>query len=303
MVFVFSVVPCFHPLNGFRARGSGPVLFVKPLEIWSSPISVPCGQCIGCKRERSRQWAVRMVHEASMHADNCFLTLTYSPEFLPSDMSLNKRHWQLFAKRMRKACGPFRFFHCGEYGEEFGRPHYHAIIFGYDFPDKVFFSYSGDEKIYTSDLLTSLWGLGQCKVAGVSFESAAYVARYALKKISGDSADRHYSRVHPVTGEEYLLEREYATMSRRPGIARDWFLKFGNEVFPCDEVISRGFSSRPPRYYDSLLSVSEPSVFDSIKRKRLSEISKHAANCTGERLKVRERCAKAKLSLFKRRVE
>lgn len=250
-----------------------------------------------------------MMHEASLHEDNCFVTLTYDAEHLPADMSLDVRHWQLFAKRLRKRVGPFRFFHCGEYGENFARPHYHAIIFGYDFPDKVYFKGDGETKVYTSDLLDSLWQLGHSLIGAVTFESAAYVARYVTKKVTGEAAHDHYFRVSDVDGSLVPVSPEYSTMSRRPGIAADWFRKFGNEVYPSDEIISRGFSSRPPRYYDNLLEVTDSTVFDMVKRKRIVRarelLSVHdrdgvALNAGTARLKARERVARAKLSLSKR---
>jgi len=293
-------VPCFHPLSAWRGRSSG-VVFKKE-DSCGVALQLPCGQCVGCRLERSRQWAVRIMHEASSHADNCFVTLTYSPEEIPADLSLNKRHWQLFAKRLRKAYGPFRFFHCGEYGELSARPHYHACMFGIDFPDKVFYSERGGNKLYTSASLDALWSHGECKIGALTFESAAYVARYILKKVTGDAAEQHYSRVD-CFGEVYSVLPEYVTMSRRPGIGRDWFQKFGNEVFPSDEVISRGFPSRPPRYYDSLLEVSEPSVFDFVKRKRVSDLAAHSEDLTPARLRVRETCAKARVSRFRRPVD
>lgn len=300
-------MPCYSPLKAWRGRKCGPsgkvkVVFEKEDSCGIS-IDLPCGQCIGCRLERSRQWAIRMMHEASLHQDNCFVTFTYSPEHLPADLSLNKRHFQLFMKRLRKRCGAVRFFHCGEYGESTGRPHYHAILFGFDFPDKVLYSERGDVRLYSSVLLDELWGWGVCRIGSVSFESCAYVARYILKKVNGDDADRHYSRVNSITGEEYSIAPEYVTMSRRPGIARDWFLKYGDEVFPFDEVVSRGFPSRPPRYYDSLLELSEPDVFVSVKRKRLSDMRKHEEDLTPARLAVREKCAQARVRVFKRPVD
>lgn len=293
---------CYHPLQAWRGRAGGPAVFCKPVEYPAISLTLPCGQCVGCRLERSRQWAVRMMHEASLHADNCFVTFTYDPEHLPSDLSLNKRHFQLFMKRLRKRFGKVRFFHCGEYGETTGRPHYHAILFGFQFPDLVFYSEDRGNRVFTSAVLDELWGYGECKIGSVSFESCAYVARYIMKKVTGDLADSFYSRVS-VSGELYSILPEYVTMSRRPGIAYDWFQKFGNEVFPYDEVISRGFPSRPPRYYDSLLEVSEPSVFDSIKRKRIAEAAKHAEDQTPARLASRETCAKARVSFLKRTVD
>lgn len=297
-------MPCFKPLQAWRGRKPGPsgkvpVVF-KQEDSCGVSLELPCGQCIGCRLERSRQWAVRIMHEASLHEDNCFLTLTYSDEFVPVTGSLDKRHFQLFCKRLRKARGPFRFFHCGEYGDKLGRPHYHACIFGLDFPDKEYFKLTdAGERIFRSDSLDAFWRLGHCSIGSLTFESAAYVSRYVMKKVTGDAADEHYMRMSDY-GEVINMLPEYVTMSRRPGIAREWFQKFGNEVYPADEVISRGISCRPPRYYDNILEHSEPSVFDAIKRRRLSDVREHVADCTPERLRVREICAEARVRQLKR---
>jgi len=289
-------VACFSPLDAWRTDGGEIVFFDRG---GGRHLTLPCGQCVGCRLERSRQWAVRIMHEASLHDDNCFITLTYDEDNVPRDGSLDKRHFQLFCKRMRKRLGSFRFFHCGEYGESLGRPHYHACVFGLDFPDRELYRSSGENRLYTSKILDDLWQLGFATVGDLSFESAAYVARYVMKKVTGDAADEHYLRFSD-DGEVIRLLPEYVTMSRRPGIARDWFQKFGNEVFPADEVISRGFPARPPRYYDSLLEVSEPSVFDAVKRKRRLDVERFSDNCTTERLAVREECTHARVRSLKR---
>lgn len=91
---------CFHPIQAYR-DGDGPVLFHDTGK--GRPIKIPCGQCIGCRLERSRQWAMRCVHEASLHLDNCFITLTYNDQHIPSDAGLRLRDYQLFMKRLRKA--------------------------------------------------------------------------------------------------------------------------------------------------------------------------------------------------------
>ena len=116
---------CYHPIEAWRVHGDTKLRFVfnNSLDV-KEHLYVPCGQCVGCRLERSRQWAIRCVHEAQMHRSNCFITLTYSPDFLPDPPSLNLRDFQLFMKRLRKRFGDgIRFFHCGEYGEQCGRPH------------------------------------------------------------------------------------------------------------------------------------------------------------------------------------
>ncbi len=266
-------------------------------------MQVPCGQCIGCRLARSLMWATRCYHESSSHDENCFITLTYAE--LPLHGSLVKRDFQLFLKRLRKSIAPVkvRFFMCGEYGELLSRPHYHACLFGYDFPDKEFFSSPNGHDLFISESLSRLWPLGFSTVSGFSFETAAYVARYCVKKVTGELARAHYERVDPVTGEIVLLQSEYTTMSRRPGIGRDWFEEFGDEVFPSDEVIINGRVAKPPRYYQDIFEHLHPDGMEELRKKRSSFFVKHKADCTPERLRVREVCKQAQVSLLKRSYE
>lgn len=299
-------MPCFHPLKAFRGRETGPsgkvrIVFKKE-DSCGVELELPCGRCIGCRLERSRQWAVRCMHEAAMYDDNCFITLTYDDAHLPVSGSLDKREMQLFFKRMRERVGPFRYFHCGEYGDSLSRPHYHACIFGFDFPDKELFREKADTRLFTSPLLDSLWSRGFCTVGNLTFESAAYVARYVTKKVTGDNADEHYCRLCE-DGVVRQLQPEYVTMSRRPGIGSTWFERWGNEVYPSDEVIVRGFQSKPPRFYDKLFEAAEPSVFDSVTRERRKRARERAHDGTPDRLLVREKVAKARLRSLRRELE
>lgn len=185
-----------------------------------------------------------------------------------------------------------RFFHCGEYGENFGRPHYHAIIFGHDFGDKVHkFTTSGGHPIYTSEKLNELWTHGLCSIGNVTFESAAYVARYVTKKITGKKALHHYNQIDQQTGE-ILSERtpEYVTMSRRPGIGKSWFEKFNTDVFPLDEVVLRGSKMKPPKYYSTLYEKHHPDEMEIIRENRLKQAKKpeNTQHNTYDRLRVRE---------------
>jgi hypothetical protein len=231
-------MPCYSPLDGWLSKDRNPsgkrsIVFTKSEALVDRPVKLPCGRCIGCRLEKSRQWAVRMMHEASLYEENCFITLTY--EKMPPNDSLNKKHFQDFMKRLRKAYGgrTIRYFHCGEYGENFGRPHYHAILFNLDFNDKKYWSIVNGNKYYTSEKLNKIWGKGYCIIGSVSFDSAAYVARYVTKKITGEAAFEHYTDFDRETGE-ITRERdpEYATMSRRPGIGSVWLDKFKTDVYP-----------------------------------------------------------------------
>ena len=256
---------CFYPMRAYRVEGVNPstgkhrIVFnpmVKDGRVLEE-VMLPCGQCIGCRLERSRQWAIRCVHEASMYDDNSFLTLTYDSEHLPKDGSLNLRDVQNFLKRFRKYVYPnkIRFFQCGEYGETYGRPHHHMIVFGYDFQDKELFGYVGDSRrnnpIFTSDILSSLWPFGYSSIGDVTFESCAYVARYVTKKFFGKGADEYYQGRRP----------EYVTMSRRPGIGAAWLQKYASDVYNQDKCIIRGNKScRPPKYYDKVVNEMYPEI-------------------------------------------
>lgn len=299
---------CYHPIPAYRARYAGPngkrgIVF-KAKDSNGTMLEVPCGQCIGCRLQRSKDWAVRMMHEAQMHEDNAFITLTYDNEHLPADGSLNKEHFQDFMKRMRARLAPtrIRFFHCGEYGEKFARPHYHAIIFGYGFPDRTLYKDTGETKLYTSAFLADCWGHGFTTVGDVTFDSAAYVARYVVKKITGEKADDHYWKVNEETGEIHRIEPEYTTMSRNPGIASSWYDKWGDEVFPADSVIQNGHEIKPPRYYDKLFEEHHGDL-DAIKRERARKGEKHKKDQTWRRLLDRERCHERKAQLLKRGFE
>lgn len=292
-------VPCFHPLKAYRAPGGGVAFSVREGYV-DLPLDLPCGQCIGCRVERSRQWALRCVHEASMHKANCFVTLTYSEDALPGDGGLHVEDWQKFAKRLRKRVGPFRFFHCGEYGETTGRPHYHACLFGIDFAaDRIPLRSGGSGKhaLYVSPLLTETWGHGHCSVGDLSFESAAYVARYVLKKLTGPEGEVEYSRVDVETGEYFRVRAPYVTMSRRPGLGAKWFEKYSAEVYPADEVVHAGRRFRPPRFYDGKLSEED---LDQVKAGRIRRAVARREDVTPDRLAVREECAAARLSRLRR---
>lgn len=254
---------CYFPLNAYKAKAKDPskieITFHRSKSWRGQEIRLPCGQCIGCRLERARQWAVRCVHEASLHEKNCFLTLTYNQENLPEGQSLCLDHFQKFMKRLRRKYGSgIRFFHCGEYGDELGRPHYHALLFNFDFDDKKYWSEKNGNKVYTSESLSTLWPYGFGVIGDVTFESAGYVARYALKKVTGASAPSYYGDKKP----------PYVTMSRRPGIGYEWFNKYRGDVYPLDRVIVRGVSGKAPRYYDGLLQKSDPALLAWLKIER-----------------------------------
>lgn len=275
-------------------------------------IQIPCGQCIGCRLERARQWACRCMHEASMHEFNSFITLTFDDDHLNPDMSLRKEDYVLFMKRLRKYFDSrysqqIRFFHCGEYGDLNLRPHHHAILFGCDFPDKVLWSERNGVRLYRSAILERLWPFGFSTIGNVTFESCGYVARYVLKKITGrDSRDYYGSRVPP-----------YVTMSRRPGIGMQWLEKYVRDVYPNDFIVVRnGVLCKPPRYYDDMYNylqgylqredLAEIDTIDEIKERRRDRAMEQKARLYAdeyeemERLTIKEYIKEKRIENLKR---
>lgn len=305
---------CFSPLVAWKRKGGG-VTFNKRDAISPSPFELSCGQCRECRAQRARAWSLRIMHEASSHwrkpsaaelaagvaagsdiSNNSFLTLTYDPLKLPSDGGLHVEHFQKFCKRLRKRVGPFRFFHCGEYGEENLRPHYHACIFGYDFSrDRVVFKPNGFNTLYTSKLLEDTWSLGFCTIGALTRESAEYVARYVMKKMTGEKAELEYLRVDTNTGEVWDVRPPYCTMSRRPGIGSAWFDKYRSDVYPEDEIVYDGKRFRPPRYYDTKLAEEELRKY---KEKRIASYSVKDAGVRARERVVREEVLRTRDELF-----
>lgn len=289
-------MPCYRPLRGWRSRtcnpsGRRPIVFNRRDGYNDLEIEIPCGQCIGCRLERSRQWAIRIMHEASLYDENCFLTLTYNDEHLPLDGSVHVEEFQKFMKRLRKQIDvKIRFFHCGEYGDDEGRPHYHAIIFNYDFSDKKLHKIDNGNRLYTSETLQKLWPFGYCLIGSVTFESAAYVARYILKKVTGDKAADHYQGRKP----------PYVTMSRRPGIGAAWLEKYKTDVFPHDFVIMNGKKVGVPKFYENIL---DEKTLLNLKSKRKYKAYEHAENNTLRRLIDRETVKLSQISTLRRRFE
>lgn len=253
------------------------------------------------------------MHEAQLHERNCFLTLTYDQAGLPSTGSLAVEHWQLFAKAFRNKLGKFRFFHCGEYGDENGRPHYHAAIFGHDFTAdrKAYRLSKAGHQIYTSETLDKLWGRGNCYIGNLTFQSAAYVARYIMKKQLGEAAWKRYgTTIESFEGEagtwhqrfHFTLKPEYTTMSRKPGIGTKWIEQFHNEVYGQgrDEVLCNGHLVNPPKFYDTWFENYNPAGYRKLKARRRHNTKKHAANNTPDRLIVREKVQLAQIKSLTR---
>lgn len=273
---------CFNPMVAMLPPvGSGlkPKFLRASEHTWKNKVNTPkplntaflsCKQCLGCRLDYSKEWAIRISHEASLYDFNSFATLTYNEEHLPADASLVVRDMQLFFKRLRKAYPhlKIRYYYCGEYGGKTNRPHYHAIIFNFYPEDATYWKSVNGYKYFTSKSLEKIWGLGFVTVGDVSPESAAYVARYSTKKVNGSRADEHYMRWHSDTGEIYHVKPEFSQASRGSGIGTDFYRRYATDFYPSDEVIIKGKRCRPPKFYDKLLKKDNPVLYERVRARR-----------------------------------
>lgn len=259
---------CFHPIYavsfGLKDNGKQSLKILPRRADYSleylrdkfgdSLLCLPCGHCHGCAMDYAKAWSVRIMLESRLYDSNCFITLTFDDSNVPD--SLEKRPFQLFMKRLRQEVGAVRFFASGELGDKNGRPHYHAILFGYDFPDKVFLKRSnGGQLIYRSPTLEKLWPFGISSIGDVSFQSASYVARYSVKK-----------KLSNKDSGEFVL------MSRRPGLA---FASFNPELYISDKVYYKGHH-KVPRFFDKIAENEDIIEYFYAKEMRLKHSRQRA---------------------------
>ena len=287
-------MPCYHPLKaiqcGVTDAGKCKLLFLDEADLMAHPqyadeiILIPCGSCIGCRLEYSRQWANRCMLELQDHDSAYFVTLTYNDEHVPINyyadpetgeafpsQTLCKRDLQLFLKRVRRRFSDdkIRFFACGEYGPSTMRPHYHMILFGLHLDDlrvacKTELGYQYLESERLSGAWTDDYGnsKGFVNIGNVSWETCAYVARYITKKFKGKLGN-FYS--------DHNIVPEFSQMSRRPGIARGYYDSH-QDIYDFEYIHvstpTGGLKFRPPRYFDELFDIENPERMKIIKESR-----------------------------------
>lgn len=171
--------------------------------------TLPCGKCVACRMRRAMQWGFRLEQEWLISDNCCFITLTYAPEFLPSDYQLCKVHYLKFIKCLsmdiRRFCDSlglvyrFRYIGVGEYGYEKGRPHYHLLLFnvpiGYGN-----FSTVRAMRNFEFFLEERFWPRGFVNVRELNAERIMYLSKYVVKAEDFDG-----SKVKP-----------FMTCSKRP---------------------------------------------------------------------------------------
>lgn len=217
-----------------------------------------------------------------MHQENTWLTLTYDDEHLPQGNILVRSDLDKFVKRLRKYAGSdLSILGCGEYGERSGRAHYHLCVFGASFPDQQPFKRgSSGELISRSDDLEKIWTFGQSAIGELNFDTAAYTARYVVKKLRGKK-----------TSDEFV------TMSRRPGIGKRFIEKYYKDIYPKDFVHVRGRKMKPPIYFDRWLQENEPDLFEEVQFNRArARIRSMLENQKIGRLEQKEKFLKLRLN-------
>jgi len=269
-------MPCTNPIIAFYPikpdkNGNHKIMFTKKEGIEKIPLKIPCGNCISCRLYRAHEWAMRCVLEASLYKHNSFVTLTYSPENLPENGTLVKKHVQQFLKNLRQIYAPqiIRFYLSGEYGEKLGRPHYHVLLFNLEFEDKEYLRTENGNKYYRSKTLERAWKKGFSDISEVTYNSAKYVAKYIMKKQNGEAGKTHYQIIDQETGEitGHLLP-EFSQQSLKPGIGKDWFMKNYTWVTREDEIRIEGKSRKIPKYFLRVLRKLEPEKYDEILKTR-----------------------------------
>jgi len=310
---------CFSPIEIDKKSKSGLIMGRR---------TVPCGRCNGCRIARSKEWAIRCIHETKTHDDNCFITLTYNPDHLPPDNSLEHKHFQDFIRSLRKRVNkhakkynyytdeigierkvanpnfnPIRYYMCGEYGKAtegnqwIARPHFHVILFGFAFQDKTNHTVRRGNQVYRSELLERTWTKGFSEIGNVTFKSCAYVARYIIKKQKPN--DDKYAIIDNDTGEILgYRKQEYTHMSLKPGIGNDYYYKYETDNYEYI-MLEANKKMEVPRYYKNKLKVDHPILYEMLRLERVKEARK-SPNNSPERLAVRNHIQGLKLQKLKR---
>lgn len=256
---------------------------IRPQDI-AGDMEIPCGQCIGCRLDYSRQWANRCMLEAQDHEHNSFLTLTYNNENIPLSevvdtktgevkpiSSLNPEHTKNFIKKLRRHYKyhynheGIRFYLCGEYGDKTNRAHYHVLLYNCPINDKKFHKTTEAGILWTSETIEKIWGMGNIMVADMTWETCAYTARYMMKKQKGRDAKEYY--------ENLGIIPEFCRMSLKPGIGKNYYEKNKDKIYKYDEIILTGSKGKaikvkPPAYYDRMYDIEQPDEMEEIRANR-----------------------------------
>lgn len=301
---------CYHPILAYRSAKTDEVRIVGPVKTnddkdqqalyldlkgWrpgDEKLLLPCGKCVGCQLAHSRDWANRCYLEQKMHTWNWWITLTYDPEHIKTVKAVDKKtgevvdvatlcrkHVTDFIKRLRmhwkRKYGEdgIVYFGCGEYGSKSLRPHYHISFFNLNIRDLELWYWEDGKSTYRSDTIDELWGMGRVTINENTWATAAYTARYMLKKSKNWDARRQY--------EEVDMEKEFTCCSLKPAIGKSYYDAHKDEIYATDQIIllkqiGKAIHQKPPKYFDKLMSREDPERLKECQRKR-KELAEKAA--------------------------
>ena len=257
---------CTKPLTAFdNPTGGRPIFGWEGVKQGLHKIELPCGKCSECTKDYYTMWATRGSRELMRWDSSIFITLTYNEEHINDNRSLSKKEIQDFIKRVKKHFrsnkeNPIRQSYCGEYGTKTLRPHYHAILYNCDFTDKKPHRITdAGHPVFTSAILTRLWGKGNAEFGYATPQSIAYLYKYILKKKS------RKEKLKPLTleidGITYDVEHEFIESSRNPGIGahmRD------SPSIKKGYLTVDGFKKKIPKYYLEHLKKTDPETYDKL---------------------------------------
>lgn len=175
---------CLSPIyrNSYVDK-TGELKYYKPITMEYIPL--PCGKCWNCLKKRRQEWVFRLCQEFKHCLTGYFVTLTYDDAHLPLTPDgipfLEKEVIKKFFHNFRNHLGyKIKYFGVGEYGDMFGRPHYHFILF----------NYMGDN-IMLYDEIAKHWKNGNCDIRYLSERLCNYCAKYMIKDVDYDFQDSY----------------------------------------------------------------------------------------------------------------
>lgn len=266
-----------EPRSFFYWSKDSPAVDLETGELLSTSVVLPCGQCLECRTSYAAHWADRILLEAQFHEQSYFVTLTYDEDHVPLHvakdgevvMSLEPKELQDFIKRLRDHCRyngkpTIRYYAVGEYGSLHHRPHYHLIIFGLILDDlRVIGRNKTGRVLHSSEFVEDCWKFGRVEVDHMTWEAAAYCARYCVKKL-GKKETGFY--------EDHGLVPEFTRCSRDPAIGAKYLEGNMERIYLSDEIIiPTGDGMRkvkPPKYFDKKYDDVYPEGFAKVKENR-----------------------------------
>lgn len=240
------------------------VLYNLPRKEFPLGLMVACGSCIVCRKQRAREWALRLEHEKLYSCFEIFTTLTYEQKYVPKCYSVIMCDVQYFFKRLRKNTkSKIKYYAVGEYGGKFGRPHYHMLLYVYDkkYTEEEWMGKYVNGIVLKEGLIREAWPYGFVFNGTVQEGSINYVVEYQDKQIMKHYGVKLNNRRSPFRimsqgiGEKYLIDN-----------AKELNDNLGVKI--RDKIVAL------PRYYKKKLNIDKKRLIDSGKKLELKAVKK-----------------------------